>query len=166
MNATLLCPGPSLANYCRQGRGIVVGVNRAVEAFTCDVWAATDWPLIDRTTPLGAPMLFTIVATRDALARKGRGYPHAITTHDDVAGGVVTNARHPWTKYTACAALAYLAWGGATQVDVWGADWAGATDWDGHTAKSDNRTTERWRDEQRIWDGVVASYGLTVTRHT
>lgn len=164
MNATLLCPGPSLARYCGQGAGIIVGVNRAVEAHACDVWAATDWPLIDRVYPLGRPTLFTIGATRDSLIRKGRGWPYQVVTHGDVAGGTVTNTEHPWTRYTATAALRYLAWTGATHVDVWGCNWAGQEDWDGNNTER-SRTRDRWRDEQAIWQGVIDTTGLSVKRH-
>lgn len=164
MNATLLCPGPSLAHYAGQGKGIIVGVNRAVEAHACDVWAATDRPLIDRVHPLGCPSLFTITATRDSLDRRGRPWPYLIQTHRDIAGSIVTNTQHPWTRYTATAALQYLAWSGATHVDVWGCDWAGQDDWDGNNTER-SRTRDRWRDEQAIWRGVIEANALTVKRH-
>lgn len=163
MNATLLCPGPSLANYAGQGQGIVVGVNRAVVAHACDVWAACDRPLISSVKPLGHPVLFTIEATRASLAK--RGHVTATITHDDLVDGIVENGRHPWTRYTATAALQYLAWSGATHIDVWGANWAGNLDWDGHRSPSDCRTTQRWDEERRIWDGVIKANGLKVTRH-
>lgn len=165
MNATLLCPGPTLANFTGDRRGMVVAVNRAAEAHHCDVWAASDWPLIIKTKPLGGPVLLTIQATKDALQRKGEAWPFGVITHSSIAGGTIDNGRHPWTRYTATAALQYLAWSGATHVDVWGCDWAGREDWDGHTAKSDNRTTDRWRDERKIWDGVISANQLSITRH-
>lgn len=165
MNGTLLCPGPSLANYGGQGQGIVVGVNRAATLYHCDVWAATDWTLIKRVDALGEPLLFTIKATLDAMKRKGCPWKHATVTHADITGQPLGNGQTPWARYTATAALQYLAWSGATHIDVWGADWAGREDWDGTTAKSDNRTTQRWKEEQSIWRGVIDANGLHVTRH-
>lgn len=166
MNATLLCPGPSLVGYRPvEFSGMVVAVNRAAELHACDVWAATDRTLIDNVHPLGAPALFTITATRESLDRRGRPWPYLVITHDGIAGGVVENGRHPWTRYTATAALQYLAWSGATHIDVWGASWAGKLDWDGHRSPSDCRTTQRWDEERRIWDGVIEANGITVTRH-
>lgn len=164
MNATLLCPGPSLSKYSGQGAGLIVGVNRAASAHQCDVWAATDRPLIDRVQPIGSPTLFTITATRESLDRRGRPWPYMVQTHEDITGQTVTNALHPWTRYTATAALQYLAWSGATHVDVWGCDWAGTRDWDGVHDKG-VRTTQRWKEEQAIWQGVINATGITVTRH-
>ncbi|MEM9111330.1 MAG: hypothetical protein AAGC72_15050 [Planctomycetota bacterium] len=165
MNATLLCPGPSLTSYIGQGIGLVVGVNRAVEAHACDVWAATDWPLICKVSPIGKPLLLTIEATQQSLKRKGRPYPHAVVRHCDVAGCTVENGKHPWMRYTSTAALQYLAWSGATHVDVWGCDWAGDKDWDGEKLNSNNRTPQRWKDERAIWNQVVSCNGISVDRH-
>ena len=164
MNATLLCPGPSLANYAGEGRGIVVGVNRAVTLHQCDMWAATDHPLIRSVTPLGDPALFTITASRDSLERRGIPWPRLVVTHDDIAGQTVTNGRHPWTRYTATAALQYLIWSGATHIDVWGADWSGTQDWDG-TDAGQVRTADRWAAEREIWQGVIDRNDTEVVRH-
>lgn len=164
MNATLLCPGPSLSKYNGQGAGMIVGVNRAAEAHACDVWAATDHTLIRRCNPIGTPILLTIRATRDSLARRGRPWPYLVVTHSGVAGQTVTNKHHPWTRYTATAALYYLAWSGATRVDVYGCDRSGADDWDGQNHESNTRTEDRWRAEREIWDGIIKRTGIEVHR--
>ena len=168
MNATLLCPGPSLSGYGGQGAGMVVGVNRAATAYPCDVWAATDRPLIMSTASqvIGDPVLYTIEATLESLRRRGRDWPHSVVTHTEVTGGTVTNHHQPWTRYTTTAALRYLAWMGATHIDVWGCDWAGDEDWDGKRLASNSRTAERWREEQEIWSRVVKETGILVERHT
>lgn len=164
MNATLLCPGPSLARYRPQeSSGMVIAVNRAAEGYACEVWAATDWPLIDRTKPLGTPTLYTIQATKESLERRGKAWPHGVVLHSDVAGGAVENGRHPWTRYTATAALMYAAWMGVKRINAWGVDWAGTSDWDGHRA-GETRTTQRWRQEQQIWQRVIDEQCLEVTR--
>ena len=163
MNATLLCPGPSLAKYSPDKRsGWVVGVNRAAILHECDVWAATDLPLIKHTMPLGTPTLLTIDATRDSLHRRGKPWPWLVITHTGIAGETVTNKQHPWTRYTATAALQYLKWIGATRVDVYGADWSGTLDWDGASA-GERRTDERWAEERAIWDSVAVD--MDVVRH-
>lgn len=165
MNTVLLCPGPSLARYQPIGTPVVtVGVNRAATLHRCDVWAATDWPLIVRTRPLGQPILFTITATRDALARKQQTWPWLVVTHDGIAGRTVCNRLHPWTRFTATAALAYLAWLGATRIDVYGADMHGTQDWDGEHA-GEYRTDTRWAEERAIWDRTVADINAKVIRH-
>lgn len=165
MNATLLCPGPSLVNYKPvESAGIVIGVNRAATLHACDVWAATDRPLIDSVKPLGTPTLLTIEATRASFERRGTPWPYLVVTHCGMVGGKVDNGRHPWTRYTATAALYFAAWSGATRVDVWGCDWSGTKDWDGGTAE--RRTDERWADEQAIWQGVIDDTGIKVVRHT
>lgn len=165
MNATLLCPGPSLANYRPStSTGIIIGVNRAATLHACDVWAATDIPLIKRTTPLGTPVLLTIEATRDSLIRRGRAWPYGVVTHTDMAGGTPTNNGTPWTRFTATAALKYAAWTGATRIDVYGADMAGELDWDG-TKAGEWRDEDRWREERDIWNRTVAEIGVEVIRH-
>lgn len=166
MNATLLCPGPSLERYDPMDRsGWVVGVNRAATVHACDVWAATDWPLVLKYRPMGQPALLTIKASREALERKGEAWPHLVITHCGMAGEVVTNAKHPWTSFSATAALYYLGWMGVERIDVYGADMAGELDWDGvkgGTGRNDNR----WARERVIWDDLVASMDAEVVRHT
>lgn len=161
MTYTLLCPGPSLISYTGDG-GFVVGVNRAASLHECDVWAATDRPLIMKTDPIGTPVLLTIEATRESIARRGKPWPYLVITHTGIGGK--DNARTPWIRFTATAALYYLAWLGAEHVDVYGCDWQGTEDWDGEHAGA-NRAEQRWRDEREIWDKVIKSTGITVTRH-
>ena len=52
--AAILCPGPSLARVTREflageGYGLVIGVNRAVQALPCDAWVMLD----DHTFEMG-----------------------------------------------------------------------------------------------------------------
>lgn len=167
MKATLLCPGPSLAGYDpeRHRSGWTVGVNRVVGAFECDVWSACDRPLIDSVTPLGTPALLTINATQDALRRKGRPWPHLVITHCGMLGGdSPCNVRQPWTRYSATAALFYLKWIGAERIDVYGVDRRGVLDWDGVKGGC-GRNSNRWKDEAKIWDELVASMDVEVIRH-
>jgi hypothetical protein len=120
--------------------------------------------LIDRANPLGTPTLFTISATRDSLVRHRRPWPWLVITHCGIAGGVVENGRHPWTRYSATAALFYLAWIGAKRVDVWGCDWSGQDDWDGNNTEQ-TRTPARWDEEQEIWHWVIKQTDIEVIRH-
>jgi len=143
---------------------MVVGVNRAATLHACDVWAATDRPLVQRVKPLGTPVLLTIEATRESLERRGEAWPYLVVTHCGIAGGAVTNTKHPWTRYSATAALYYLHWAGATHVDVWGADWSGEEDWDGKQA-GENRSGLRWEEERTIWHRVINDTGIEVVRH-
>jgi len=161
MNATLLCPGPSLIAY-NGCDGFKVGVNRAASLHDCDVWAATDRPLIDSVQPIGTPVLLTIEATRESLARRGRPWPYLVITHKGIGGK--DNARTPWIRFTATAGLFFLAWMGAKHVDVWGCDWNGTEDWDGKQAGA-NRAEQRWNDEREIWNKVIEQTGIEVTRH-
>lgn len=162
MNISILCPGPSLRLYRPGCEGVVIGVNRAATIHACDVWAATDRPLIDRTQPIGTPTLLTIAATRDSLSCRGRPWPYLVVTHCGI--GMKDNARTPWTRYTATAALHYAGWLGATHVDVYGCDWSGTKDWDGEEAGC-NRTDDRWAEEREIWNKTAAMMPCEVIRH-
>lgn len=164
MRVTILCPGPSLRLYRPGCEGMTIGVNRAATVHACDVWAATDWPLIRETRPLGTPTLLTIEATRESLSRRGRPWPYLVVTHCGLVNETVTNAKHPWTRYTATAALFYAGWLGADRIDVYGCDWSGTKDWDGEDA-GENRSDNRWAEERDIWNKTAASLRCEVIRH-
>lgn len=162
MNATILCPGPSLADYTpSESSGIVVGVNRAAELHQCDVWSAIDHTLVRRVHPIGMPTLLTTMATRESLERRGKAWPYLAVTHCGVANG---GRPGEWSRYSATSALHYLVWMGATRVETWGVNWQGTADWDGEMA-GENRTLDRWRDERSIWDRLVRDNHLNIVRH-
>lgn len=157
MRVALLSCGPSLDLYYDKTPvySLRIGVNRAAERYRCDVWACTDTKTVMRLRPLGTPSLLTIDATRDSLAGKGWTYEYGVTTHTDIAGETIDNGRHPWTRFTATAALIYAASRGATVIDCYGCDMTGEADWDGRVDKRNWRTDQRWADERNVWDATI-----------
>lgn len=158
MHVTVLCPGPSLVRTFAGFGGLTIGVNRAAIAYGCDWWAALDSPLIiDGEQPSGSPRLFTSRETFDRLVRNRSPWA-------DRMGAVADDLLPPeWRIFTAPAALALAAYLGATRIDVYGADWTDAADFDGVTPTSD-RSTARWAREIPIWAAVVEWLGVRGTR--
>jgi len=167
MTAAILCPGPSLLRSFAASdyAGLRIGVNRAATALACDWWAACDMPLIRSQWPhvIGTPRLFTIRATRDSLVR--RGYPEPNRLTDDLCRYCPEALR--WCAFTATSALVLAGHLGATQIDVFGADWTDAPDFDGVMVEGCRRNEQRWADERCVWGDVVsflAERGVTVER--
>lgn len=170
MRVALLSCGPSLDLFYPHTPvyGLRIAVNRAAERYRCDVWACTDTKAVMRGRPIGEPQLFTIDATRDALARRDWVYEYGIVTHTDIAGETIDNGRHPWTRFTATAALMYAATHGASVIDCYGCDMQGKHDWDGTRYEDYWRTEQRWADERNVWAATVAALdkrGIRVVRH-
>jgi hypothetical protein len=73
-----------------------------------------------------------------------------------------------WATYSATAGLILCAWLGATEIRVYGADWADdAPDWDGHQDPENRRKATRWSEESEYWNKAVrflAGNGVTVER--
>ena len=64
------------------------------------------------------------------------------------------------------AAIVYAAFKGATEIDVYGADWEGTADFDG-VQGGKNRSEDRWREERGIFGAlqvVLKQRGCEVTR--
>lgn len=180
MNAILLCAGPSLANYRQRPADLVVAVNRAALRQPCDVWAIGDWPLIEQIREAVAtfqpklPRLFTAANShshlRDHSPLGEWGNPNGgdVTEFESLFDG--HEDAHQWTAFTATAALWYCFWQGVKTLDVFGADWGGATYCDGKPI-SQNRVDlgeTGWALERSIWTRLVdhcGLHGMTVTRH-
>lgn len=172
MIAALLCPGPSLAARFGPVADFYpfrVGVNRAACAFECGLWAASDVPLIMEWHPrvLGKPPLLTRRDTATRIAGKGVPWPATAIT-EDFAPSVPVKS---FGLYTATAALAWLGLKeGVRRIDVYGADWTDAPDFDGVTADAGvNRKESRWERERFIWGelaGWLDGRGVEVARHT
>lgn len=163
MHVTVLCPGPSLVRSFTGFDGLTIGVNRAAIAYGCDWWAALDSPLIldPACTPAGSPSLFTSRETAARLARNLRHWAYGATVAEDVFPGESLPGN--WTLFTAPAALILAAHLGATRIDVYGADWTDAADFDGVRPTSD-RSPVRWAREIPIWAAVVEWLGVRGTR--
>ena len=157
MRATLLCPGPSLGKTFPPGRNgyeLIVGVNRAAQYTPCDWWAALDGDFVrsQHRNNLGTPKLLS----REYVLFAEDSHEWLIDLENSLTLEVVASDTPAVRigrvgQFTAPAALLLCGYLGATSIDVYGADLAGTTDFDGHAPPDAWRTDERWRREQTIW---------------
>lgn len=157
MRIAVLCPGPSLPRTFKhdQPYDVLIGVNRAVLFTSCDWLASFD------------------ASTVKALATPGmKVFTRASCLPQDETLEAVA-VWYPCVKlsdagmFTACGALLLAAALGANDIDVYGADWSDAPDFDGRHSEGDWRVAERWRRERVVWDKitrVLASQGIHVDR--
>lgn len=112
-------------------------------------------PLIESGLPdevLGSPTLVTLGQTIETLNSHGFKWRGGIHKWD-VGKSVIPDPPVQWGLFTFTAAIVYAAWRGATEIDVFGADWAGKLDLDGVEAGR-TRSDERWKLERAIF-GVL-----------
>lgn len=159
MNAALACPGPSLLATFPHGRKFdcVAAVNRAVHAVTSDWWVFVDWQVYEQYRPQTCPRIFTTETAAEHLERHvGPQWAAERVTLTPEAHDYLPPDAMPWATFSAVAGLVLLGWQGATRIDVYGADWTDAPDYDGHSAPSNRRTEDRWRSEIQLWQNAVA----------
>lgn len=171
MNAAILCPGPSLNDWpdaTWANHNLIIGVNRAVLRFRCDWWAAGDWPMVKKHALGYRVKLFTTPATYSHLLGLTQFRDRMELHSYDEAATFLHPTEWRWNGKTATAALVLAAWQGATQIDVYGADWTTAPDYDGVMFPGTDRSASRWISEQDVWYRLVEKFaadGINVTRH-
>jgi hypothetical protein len=140
MRVVILGTGPSLTRFAGGGE-VVIGINRAALLQQCDLWACLDWIGSDRQHGLigwihgaiGSPILLTTADAVESLRRHGYVWRGRVERIDDVASAY----RSPVLMYSLTAAMAYAVNAlGATELEMWGVDFAGFADWDGGNRKS------------------------------
>jgi hypothetical protein len=196
MKAAILCPGPSVNDFPRHWRDydLRLGVNRTPLCFAVDWWVATDDRILKTFRPPYVPKLFTQKETEYRLSKQPdfRIKPTMLyeslfdefpnTGHWCEVHGLTESERrccelggkHNWSFLSATAALVLAAHLGATQIDIFGADWKGTGDWDGfeydYPGEEAHRTrnAERWETREKpCWNRWVAKLkarGIEVNR--
>lgn len=169
MIAALACPGPSLLSTFPHGDrpALVAAVNRAAHAVRCDWWVFLDHGVFERY-PLDGPNIFTSGAA-DYHLRNHNAERWALQSVKltESLGDFCDLQSPSWSTYSATTALVLLAWLGASEIRVYGADWTPAPDWDGHNDPENRRDAERWDRERALWAAVVDwldDRGTTVVR--
>lgn len=169
MKAVVLSPGPSLAQYVPQPCEMLLGVNRAAVAHNVTHWLCGDTPLVQQQSEhvIGSPILVTYGGTIDALRDHGFAWRNVIESWSPLADSFLHPSVVNWPWCTFTCAIVYAAFKGATQIDVYGADWEGTEDFDG-VKSGKNRTDARWNDERTNFGAlciVLAQRGIKITRH-
>jgi hypothetical protein len=149
MQAVVLCPGPSLADFEHYGADLLIGVNRAAAARRCDVWAAGDAPMVERyaSDVLGTPLLLTDQGTASTLFNAGKLWRGETFIFQDLSSFCPLPLQ--WDLFSATVALVYAAWRGCSSIRTYGMDWSGTQDFDG-VGGFGNRSPERWELERAI----------------
>lgn len=157
MRLALVCTGPT-ANEFPGGYECTIGVKRAATAFLCDWVAILDSPTLAELCPmiLGSPRLLTRAAYRPKFST--------------IPGIDVESLSGPdkFDHWTATAALVLAGNIGANRIDVYGADWTDAPNFDGSSAGDSDRGPLRWFREIKVWNEIVkrhAGNGIKVTRY-
>lgn len=189
--AVILCPGPSLSGFLaepreRDGSTVVIGVNRAAEAFACDWWTAADHESIGGMNPVGSPRLCTpqqaIVLAHGKWPDSARVqrliHPSNVRSFERLGQETDCPLKNGWKTLSMLAALVLAenlmqkgAEGSDLRIDIYGADWAGTLDWDGYAGPGVEvgRSAYRWKNERTHYDRMEAwlkAKGVIVTRHT
>ena len=156
MVASVLSPGPSLARVTRADVDgtMIFAVNRAAHHLKCDWWVFGDNRMYT-TYPIDyTPRLASCAETKRRLCLAN------CLTYEELFPEYRPDAM--WMIYTCNAALVIAASQGATTIKLYGCDWDGVQDFDGHlyTFAGEEaeltRTAKRWDNERRMFDSTVA----------
>lgn len=157
--ACLICPGPSVANWPDEtfaAYSVRVGVNRGVMRYPCTAWAALDGKSIQRMMREDNNRLAPLPLYTDQIALADYGATWRIEFPVTVI---------PHTGFSAIAGLHVCQLLGANEIDVYGADWTTAPDFDGKELVGTVRSLDRWKREARAWDAAIELMKLKVTRY-
>lgn len=176
MKAIVLSPGPSLAAYTPRAADLTIAVNRAAIAQACDVWACGDTPAVEANAEAvleacklrgqAVPKLLSYSVSIDTLRDHRFTWPSEIISWTPMAESFLHTSVANWPFTTALSALVYALWQGATEVDIYGADWEGTADYDGVQAGK-NRSDDRWNEERFVFTKIVEHFsprGIAIER--
>ncbi len=159
VKAIVLSPGPSLVSYAPIPADLTIGVNRAATLHSVDAWSCGDTPMVLRTQEqvIGSPILICPQVTMDAFVdHKFQWRGETFTSTKMVEFMHPGEVNWPWCSFLI--GCLYAAYRGATEIEVFGADWHGKLDWD-NTAAGMNRGEDRWREEQGLFNALSIVLG-------
>ena len=172
LTATILCPGPSLANYkppTGPERFVTIAVNRAVAIQPVDWWVALDSDtvaMLDRP-PVAKRILMGMAAWGEAAVR----FPAIAATLDHIPKAYLRADWLPGAQeflgHSFLTAILLAAEIGADLIECWGVDLDGKKDFDGFSDRRQNRTPGHWALELELFERlteVLAERDVCVTR--
>ena len=169
MTYAILAPGPSLcATFdAADHEGPIITVNRAALAYASEIWASTDYPIIRNNyeSIKGTPNLLTRRQTASDLPAHRKSRFPRVELVEDIVG---IPAKLGWQEKTMTCAIMFAFVNGATEIDVYGCDWAGNLDYDG-TKAGEDRSEARWAKERAVFEGIadwLKERGVEVRRIT
>ncbi len=152
----IISAGPSASlfdNADADSYGDIVGVNGQVVRWPCTWWCFVDWDAFARHMPIGWPQLFIPTRVQTDLTSMGpehlpRYKGHRITFHETIVPLLLPAELSRWNLFSGIAALGAAVMLHAEEVDVYGADMAGAP--------GVGEEGGRWAWERQHWDAIVA----------
>jgi hypothetical protein len=165
MKAVIFAPGPGLSAFPTDTpRDVTLGINRAVNAVPCDYAVILDHEAWPKVQPKGKPIWVCLFIQHDEGIEKGN-------QSADYPWVDIQSIRFPrpilWSVYSTTAAIAMACHLGATEIETWGVDWNGCTDWDGKYSSELGRSEDRWRCERAMCHVIATmaeARGCTVRR--
>jgi hypothetical protein len=156
LKVAVLCSGPSLAEWIREP-GFVshcdvrIGVNRAVAGVACEWWVANDRAAFETIAPIGRPCAFSPCSLGAFKTRDWWGGSLPFFAFDtSCPDGADWTSR---SMYSALVLAEYVSRDhGERQIELYGADLAGDTYYNGFTQK---QPINRWEGER----AKLAQYG-------
>jgi hypothetical protein len=193
MRVAILSCGESLGLYpsVMHTADVVIGVNSAVEAYTCDIWCASDHNVFCDYTP-HPPFpwgVFTSGPIKRTFKEMHPETDELVTREipeDNFVGltkarwwnkgdyefngfsGFAESSPDIWKRFTIGSALMLAYMLGSTEIVTFGCDMRGETDWKGEPGRRpSDRDADRWKLEREMWDlivGWLAERGVEVER--
>ena len=156
VRAIVLCPGPSLKAWLPRldaictGASMIIGVNRAIEAYPCDYACSIDpFDHRKRYNAQGNPKRIITLAAKEVHDSQGIAMDYGLVL-DDRMHDLPNEKEIAWKCASSVAAMIAASIMGATQIDYYGRDMAGVNDFAGDAGK--NRHPARWERESLYFD--------------
>lgn len=174
----ILAPGSSIALYKpdEHADATIIGVNRIVAFHEVDYWVTSDIIAIEGVFAEGGSKNPKAIMVTGKLDSRNPEVAALIKRHRDSGGGY-TSCRQAWYKlpkplWVKCNWSVVVALGvayslGGIDIQCYGMDWSGKSDWDyAQSGFSEaQRKDGRWAKEAADWQAAVDWIGITIKRH-
>jgi len=168
VTASILCPGPSLAQWAPRPSDdehqITIAVNRAILAGPADWLVALDAHTIGMMDEI--PRVGRLLTGMAVWGEIETCFPAFAARVEHVPKSSLRTDWLPQKKMgkflgkSFFVAIILAAQLGADLIECWGADFGGVADFDGYTSPRQKRDDGRWRRERELYEGLVQRLSL------
>ena len=166
VTASILCPGPSLAQWApRPSDGehqITIAVNRAILAGPADWLVALDAHTIGMMEDI--PRVGRLLTGMAAWGEIETCFPAFAAGVKHVPKAWLhtkwLSRANTFLGHSFLVAIILAAQLGADLIECWGADFTGAGDFDGYTHRKQKRDPGRWTHERKLYEELVRRLSL------
>ena len=161
VTASILCPGPSLAQWAPRPSDdehqITIAVNRAILAGPADWLVALDAHTIGMMDEI--PRVGRLLTGMAAWGEIETCFPAFAARVEHVPKVWLRTGWLPrantFLGHSFLVAIILAAQLGADRIECWGADFGGVEDFDGYTSPRQKRDAGRWRRERELYEELV-----------